>query len=194
MSSASLRWLASEESWSLTIVMTEKLSDWTVIASSSISTIRNVRVKHDRNVYVNVAAALSPTTLGTFGKQLEIHYSPSCCEKRPLTTILDSGNISIAASSSAGILSCKFSGFKGTSIRAHRQGSLLPGAFFSMTKALRLPCWPSAVLNFNCTFVTPSEFTFRVVSKAFWEAFSSFMLFSLQILPSMLSKSTAWLL
>jgi len=59
------------------IVMTEKLSDCTVIVYSSISTIRKVRVKQDLNVYVSVAAMPSPMTFGTLGKQFETHYRPS---------------------------------------------------------------------------------------------------------------------
>ena len=136
------------------IVMAEKLSDCTVIVYSSISTMRNVLVKHDRKVYVSVAAPLSPITLGTFGKQFEIHCRPSCCEKRPRTTILDSGNCSSSCPSKPGTRSCKFSGLSGISSRAHRAGSSwLTSYFFSITKALRLPCCPSAVRSLRVTFV-----------------------------------------
>ena len=47
MSSAIFRLLASADSWSLTMVMTEKLSDFTSISPSSISIIRKVFVNDD---------------------------------------------------------------------------------------------------------------------------------------------------
>ena len=73
MSSLILRLLASEESWSLTIVMTEKLSDLAIISESSISTVRKVWVKLDRNVKETVDSCVSFNTVGTFGMQFEIH-------------------------------------------------------------------------------------------------------------------------
>ena len=57
----------------MTIVMTEKLSDYMVIVASSISTIKTVLVKIERKKYVNICWLPSPTTLGTFGTQLDIH-------------------------------------------------------------------------------------------------------------------------
>lgn len=55
------------------MVMTEKLSDCTVIVYSSISMIRKVRVKQERKVYVSVVAPPSTITFGTLGRQLETH-------------------------------------------------------------------------------------------------------------------------
>jgi len=57
----------------LMMVMTEKLSDCTVIVYSSISMIRKVRVKQERKVYVSVVAPPSTITFGTLGRQLETH-------------------------------------------------------------------------------------------------------------------------
>ena len=73
MSSLILRLLASEESWSLTIVMTEKLSDLAIISPSSISTVRKVWVKLDLKVKETVYSCVSLNTVGTFGMQFEIH-------------------------------------------------------------------------------------------------------------------------
>lgn len=75
-------------------------------------------MKLDLKKYVRVAVCPSPTTLGTFGIAFEIHWSPSDYENLPLMTTFDKGSSSISFGARAGILSCKFSGFKGISSMA----------------------------------------------------------------------------
>lgn len=166
-----------------------------MIVASSISTTRIVRVKMDRKKYVSIYWFPSPTTLGTFGTQFEIHCSPSDWLNLPLITSLDNGNCSISWAVSDVILSCKLRGFSGISSMAHIGWPEVTLAAFSTINAFRLPYYPSAVLIFIYTFLISDESILSVVSiKLVASFYSRLILFSLHILSLMLRISTDWLL
>ena len=77
MSREIFRLLASAESWSFIMVMTEKLSELTLINPSISSIIRIVYVNEDLKKNLISWSSWSPRTVGTLGRQFDSHIRAS---------------------------------------------------------------------------------------------------------------------